>query len=79
MALRLTERAAPPRPGYPVFSDQGVALGVLSSGGLSPSLGDGIGLAYLPTGTVKIGTKVFIEMRGRRIPALVSKKPLFRK
>jgi aminomethyltransferase len=79
MALRLTERAAPPRPGYPVLSEDGVALSVLTSGGLSPSLGDGIGLAYLPVKKAKIGTRVFIEMRGRKIPALVSKKPLFRK
>ena len=78
-ALRLTERAAPPRPGYPVLSEDGDSLSVLTSGGLSPSLGEGIGLAYLPSNRAKIGTKVFIEMRGRKISAIVSEKPLFRK
>lgn len=77
MAIRLTERSGPPRPGYPVLSEEGEALSVLTSGGLSPTLGEGIGLAYLPTDRAKIGTKVLIEMRGRKYSAIVSKKPLF--
>ena len=79
MAIKLNERAAPPRPGYPVLDADGNALSVLTSGGLSPSLGEGIALAYLPTDRIKVGSSVFIEMRGRKIPATVAKKPFFRK
>ncbi|MFT6861888.1 MAG: aminomethyltransferase [Akkermansiaceae bacterium] len=79
MAIKLTERAAPPRPGYPVLDRDGKALSALTSGGLSPSLGEGIAMAYLPVDQVKINTPVFIEVRGRKIPAKVVKKPFYQK
>ncbi|MDA7933609.1 glycine cleavage system aminomethyltransferase GcvT [Akkermansiaceae bacterium] len=79
MAIKITERAAPPRPGYTVVDENGEPLGVLTSGGLSPTLGEGIALAYLPTDRVKVNTKVFIEVRGRKISARVAKKPFYQK
>ena len=79
MALQLNERAAPPRPGYPLLDQEGADLSVLTSGGFSPNLGEGIALAYLPVDKVKIGTPVFIEVRGKKISAKVVKKPFYRK
>ena len=79
MALQLNERAAPPRPGYPLLDQEGADLSVLTSGGFSPNLGEGIALAYLPVDKVKIGTPVFIEVRGKEISAKVVKKPFYRK
>jgi aminomethyltransferase len=54
-------------------------LGELTSGGLSPSLGQGIGLAYLPAKKVKIGKAVSIMVRGKKFPAQVVKKPFYQK
>ena len=79
MAIRLNERGAPPRPGYPVMDETGNLLGELTSGGLSPSLGEGIGMAYLPHKKVKINTSVSIMVRGKKFPAKVVKKPFYRK
>lgn len=79
MAIKLDEKGAPPRPGYPVLDQDGNALSVLTSGGLSPTLGVGIAMAYLPVARVKINTPVFIEVRGRKIPAKVVKKPFYQK
>jgi aminomethyltransferase len=79
MAIQLCERGAPPRPGYPVHDMEGKLLGELTSGGLSPSLGAGIGLAYLPTDRVKVNTPVQIGIRGKYLPAKVVKKPFYRK
>ena len=79
MALKLSERGAPPRPGYEVVNEAGEALGTLTSGGLSPSLGKGIALAYLPPQKAKIGTAVSIMVRGKKIPAKVVKKPFYQK
>lgn len=79
MAIKYTAKGPPPRAGYAVLDVDGVALSVLTSGGLSPSLGEGIGMAYLPTDRCKIGTRVSIEIRGRQIPAEVVKKPFYRK
>ena len=77
-ALRVTEKAPPIRPYYPVWID-GEPVTETTSGALSPSLGDGIALAYLPAGYSKPGQEVEIEVRGRRFRACVRKKPLYQK
>ncbi|MDA7887770.1 glycine cleavage system aminomethyltransferase GcvT [Akkermansiaceae bacterium] len=79
VAIEVTERGAPPRAGYPVLAANGEPLGVLTSGGASPSLGKGIALAYLPVASAKIGTQVDIEIRGKKISAQVVKKPFYQK
>jgi len=50
-----------------------------TSGSLSPSLGLGIGMAYLPAEWARINEQVEIDIRGRRFPATIEKKPLHRK
>jgi len=75
-AIRQTQKGPPIRPGYAVFEPgSDTAAGRLSSGGLSPTLGCGIGMAYLPIALAKVGTPLEIEVRGRRFTAEVAKKP----
>lgn len=77
-ALKMTEKGPPPRSHYGVFhGDQQVAE--LSSGGLSPCLECGIGLAYLPVDLAKAGTQLSIDIRGKRYAAVVEKKPLYKR
>ncbi|MFD2255568.1 glycine cleavage system aminomethyltransferase GcvT [Luteolibacter algae] len=78
-AIQMTEKGPPPRPHYPVLSSDGKALGELSSGALSPTLAQGIGLAYLPAASAKVGTELLIDVRGRRFKAVVVKKPFLKK
>jgi len=75
--IKMTEKGPPPRAHYPVLKD-GRQVAELSSGTLSPSLGIGIGMAYLPADLARIGEELEIEIRGRRFPATVERKP-FRK
>jgi len=77
-AFKMTGTAPPPRPHYPVVKD-GNVIGEVASGTQSPSLGCGIGMAYLPLDAAKIGTLVEIEIRGRTFPAEVVKKPFWKK
>lgn len=77
-AIRYLERGAPPRAHYPVRSADGQVLGELSSGVLSPSLGTGIAMAYLPAEHAKLGTRLQIDVRGRLFPAEVVKKPFYK-
>ncbi|MBL9136033.1 MAG: glycine cleavage system aminomethyltransferase GcvT [Verrucomicrobiales bacterium] len=82
VALRLLEKGAPPpRPHYSVWGEggDGVRLGETTSGTLSPSLGVGIGMAYLPVAHAEPGTRVYLEIRGKRYAAEVTKKPLYRR
>lgn len=78
VAIECTGKSAPPRAHYPVVSAEGEALGELSSGVLSPSLGRGIGMAYLPRERAKVGTELRIDVRGRQFPAVVVKKPFYK-
>lgn len=77
-AFRMTGAAPPPRPHYPV-AHAGEIVGEVCSGTQSPSLSAGIGMAYLPLSAAAIGTAIEIEIRGRRFPAEVVKKPFYRK
>lgn len=79
VALQYTDKGAPPRAHYGVFSKEGERLGELTSGVLSPSLKQGIGMAYLPVEQAKLGTLVEIDVRGRRFEAKVVKKPFLKK
>lgn len=77
-AFVMTGATPPPRPHYPVAIG-GALVGEVASGTQSPSLGKGIGMAYLPAASAKPGTAIEIEIRGRRFPAEVVKKPFYRK
>ncbi|HVE69622.1 MAG TPA: glycine cleavage system aminomethyltransferase GcvT [Solirubrobacteraceae bacterium] len=61
-----------PRPGNPVAGG-----GVVTSGTLSPCLGIGIGMAYLPAQRARPGETFEIDVRGRTRPAEVREKPLY--
>ena len=80
-AFKMTERSAPPRPGYAIWSTGANAaqVGAVVSGTQSPSLGIGIGLGYVPPDCAKLNTILGIEIRGKRAPAVVVPKPFYRK
>ena len=78
-AIQYTGKGAPPRAHYPVTNSDGRSIGELTSGVLSPSLMTGIGMAYLPAEYSQPGTPLQIEVRGRRYPAQVVKKPFYKK
>jgi aminomethyltransferase len=63
VGLELTERGVP-RHGYDVTSPDGEALGHVTSGTMSPTLGTPIALAYLPTGYTDPDTPVRVTIRG---------------
>jgi aminomethyltransferase len=66
-------------PGIARHGNPVVGGGVVTSGTLSPSLGVGIGLAYLPAARAAEGTRLEIDVRGKIRPATVRPKPLYRK
>ena len=71
-------KGPPPRPHYAVF-ENGQRIGEVTSGTLSPSLNCGIGMAYVSTAHAKIGAEIEIEIRGQKFPAIIEKKPLYKK
>jgi len=78
VAFRMKSKGPPPRPHYSVWR-QGERIGEVTSGSLSPSLNEGIGMAYVASGHAKVGTEIEIEIRDRKLPAVIEKKPLYKK
>lgn len=68
-----TEGRQIPRQGYPVSRD-GLVVGEVTSGNFSPTLGHGIALAFLPPDTAD-GDACMVDVRGRDVPAIVTKLP----
>ncbi len=66
------------RPGYPVLVD-GEAVGKVTSGTRSPSLGKAIALAYIPTEHTAEGTQLAVEVRGKPVEAVVVSRPFLKR
>jgi aminomethyltransferase len=66
-------------PGIPRQGNPVVGGGEVTSGTLSPCLGTGIGLAYVPAARAAPGTRLELDVRGKMRPAVVKEKPLYRK
>lgn len=66
-----------PRHGYPVFVN-GEPSGEVRSGTMSPSLGIGIGTAYVPTAHAKPGNTVEVDVRGKRVVGTIVEMPFWK-
>jgi aminomethyltransferase len=68
------------RHGYPVKATEGGApVGTVTSGSPSPTLGKNIGLAYLPNEQSAVGTRFFVDCRGKDVEAVVVKTPFYKR
>ena len=66
------------RHGYDVYLD-GQKAGVVTSGTQTPFLKKAIGMAYLPAGRAAPGTEIEIDIRGRRMKAVVVPMPFYKR
>ena len=71
VAFRMTEQAIPRR-GMPIEGG-----GEVTSGSLSPMLGVGIGLGYVPASASTPGTELTVDVRGRPRRGMVARKPIY--
>jgi len=67
-----------PRQGNAILAG-GETVGEVTSGTLSPMLEVGIGMGYVAPSAAAPGTELEIDVRGRRRPAVVAEKPLYRR
>lgn len=75
VGLRLTGKGFP-RPGYDIVSD-GEVVGTVTSGTVSPTLGYGVALGYVPVALSKPDTTLAIDARGRLVEAIVQRPPFY--
>ncbi|KAA6329450.1 Aminomethyltransferase [termite gut metagenome] len=76
IGFEMIERGIP-RQDYDIYA-AGEKVGTVTSGTMSPIRKTGIGMGYLKTAYAKPGTEIEIDIRGRRLKAVVVKLP-FRK
>ena len=64
---------------YCCCSEAGEAIGVVTSGSPSPTLGKNIALAYVPPAMSALGTTVYVQIRGQRYKAQVVPTPFYKR
>ncbi|HEX7862351.1 MAG TPA: glycine cleavage system aminomethyltransferase GcvT [Verrucomicrobiae bacterium] len=80
VAFKMTGKSPPPRQDYAIWSADGSQkLGAITSGTQSPTLGVGLGLGYVPPSHAATDTSLQIEIRGNKFPAVVVKKPFYKR
>jgi aminomethyltransferase len=71
----LPEGRAPVREGAVIRDVDGASVGVVTSGGFSPSLERPVAMGYVATDRAAAGTPLEIELRNRTVPAAVAEMP----
>ncbi|MBM3292033.1 hypothetical protein FJY84_05085, partial [Candidatus Bathyarchaeota archaeon] len=71
VGLMLTERGIP-RHGYEIYDGE-KQIGIVTSGGMSPSLDAGIAMGYVPPEYKKIGTEISVKIRSNLVKGKVVK------
>jgi aminomethyltransferase len=68
---------APVRAHAPLFRDEAgtTGIGMVTSGGFGPSLDAPVAMGYVSASCAQPGTTVFAEVRGKRLPVMVSELP----
>jgi aminomethyltransferase len=68
---------APVREGATLFADatSREAIGAVTSGGFGPSLNAPVAMGYVPSSLGALGTRLFAEVRGQRLPLAVAAMP----
>jgi len=67
------------RADYAVLDADGTEVGIITSGALSPTLGHPIAMAYVDPAVSAVGTPLFLDVRGTRVPASVIPLPFYKR
>jgi aminomethyltransferase len=81
VAFKMSGKTAPPRADYAIWSspENSERIGIVTSGTQSPTLGTGIGMGYVPAAHASPDTPLQIEIRASKAPAVVVKKPFYKR
>ena len=78
VGFEMTERGIP-RHDYEIVDKNGLQIGIVTSGTMSPNLGIGIGMGYVTVANAAIDTEIYINIRSKKIAAKVVKMPFYKK
>ncbi|TCP24748.1 aminomethyltransferase [Tenacibaculum skagerrakense] len=77
VAFEMTEKGIP-RKDYEIVDTEGLVIGNVTSGTMSPSLGIGIGLGYVTIENSKVDSEIKIQIRKKQVAAKVVKLPFYK-
>ena len=66
------------RHGHAIRND-GADVGVVTSGGFSPTLGVSIGLGFVPPALGEVGRRLAVDVRGKALPVEVVPRPFYKR
>ena len=78
VGFKTLEKRDIPRDGMNVFSSSNL-IGRVTSAGPSPTTKENIGLAYVPLSNAALGSRLEIDIRGRRAPIELVKVPFYQR
>jgi len=67
------------REGVKIFSEDNKQIGSITSGTFGPSVNGPIAMGYVKINFSKLGTKVLLEVRGKKHKAIISELPFYKK
>ena len=67
------------REGVKIFSEDNKQIGSITSGTFGPSVNGPIAMGYVKLNFSKLGTKVLLEVRGKKHKAIISELPFYKK
>lgn len=67
-----------PRQHYEICDAEGNIIGEVTSGTMSPMLKIGVGMGYVKPEFAKVGTEIYLSIRGKLIKAKVAKLPFYK-
>lgn len=79
MGFVVDDKRAIPRKGYAIENENGQTIGEVTSGSRSITLGDNIGMGYVPVDHSETGKKIIIRIRNKAAEAEVVKPPFVKK
>lgn len=71
----LPDGRAPAREGTEIHDATGTMIGSITSGGFGPTVGGPVAMGYVPVSFSEPGTQLFLSVRGKAMPATVTKMP----
>lgn len=76
VGIQLIDRGIP-RQHYPLYDSEGVVIGEVTSGTMSPSLKTGIGMGYVQSAFSVTGMEILVGIRDKKLRAKVVKLPFY--
>ncbi|RXP45569.1 glycine cleavage system aminomethyltransferase GcvT [Lutibacter sp. HS1-25] len=77
VAFKMVDKGIP-RHDYLIVNNNGENIGIVTSGTMSPSLKQAIGMGYVSIENAKLGSEIFIQVRNKNLKAEVVKLPFYK-